>query len=292
MAQIFVRNVPQFYLLTPAIASAIERDFVLVFLHGWLLSSAYWQPLIDQLQCHVRCLSYDLRGFGQSLTSTCPHTLVSYIEDLAEILDRLQIAKVWLVGHSLGGTLALWGAHLMAERVLGVVCINSGGGIYIDQDFRKLRWAGRIIAYARPQWLAYLPWLADQFAKDSVHQPLAWHWGKQRVKDFVSADLRAVLGILLDSTTEREVHLLPQLVAGLKQPAYFVAGECDRIMQAKFVKHLASFHPLFQQGEPNYWEIANCGHIAMLEHADLIRDLLLRLTVYNQISSTTPTELR
>ncbi len=282
MAQILIRNLPQFYLLTPA----TEQDFVMVFLHGWLLSHAYWQPLIEQLQCHVRCLSYDLRGFGQSQTGDLPHTLISYVEDLSEMLDRLGIGKVWLVGHSLGGTIALWGAHLMGQRVLGVVCINAGGGVYIEQDFRRLRLAGRIIAYARPQWLAHLPWLARQFAADSVCQPLPWHWGKQRLKDFVSADLRAVLGLLLDSTTEREVHLLPQLVARLTQPAYFVAGDCDRIMQAKFVKHLASFHPLFQRGEPNYREIPNCGHIAMLEHTQLVRDILLQLTVYNQISST------
>jgi len=285
MTQIIVRNLPQFYQLTPVLESSTNPDFVLVFLHGWLLSSAYWQPLIEQLQCHVRCLSYDLRGFGQSMTGTCPHTLISYVEDLAEILAQLEIAKVWLVGHSLGGTLALWGAHLMGDRVLGVVCLNSGGGIYIDQDFRKLRLAGRIISYARPQWLSHLPWLAGQFAGDSVYQPLAWHWGRQRLRDFVSADLRAVLGILLDSTTEQEVHRLPQLVAQLNQPAYFVAGDCDRIMQAKFVKHLASFHPLFQGGELNYWEIPNCGHIAMLEHTEQVKDLLLQLTVYNQISS-------
>jgi 2-succinyl-6-hydroxy-2,4-cyclohexadiene-1-carboxylate synthase len=49
------------------------------------------------------------------------------------------------------------------------------------------------------------------------------------------------------------------------QPAYFIAGADDRIMEPKYVRHLASFHPLFQQQGLNLVELANCGHLAMLE---------------------------
>ncbi|MEL6813630.1 MAG: alpha/beta fold hydrolase, partial [Cyanobacteria bacterium J06598_3] len=39
----------------------------LVFIHGWLLSQAYWQPMVAQLQDRYCCLTYDMRGFGQSV---------------------------------------------------------------------------------------------------------------------------------------------------------------------------------------------------------------------------------
>ena len=39
----------------------------LVFVHGWLLSRAYWKPLIAQISPQSRCLTYDLRGFGDSV---------------------------------------------------------------------------------------------------------------------------------------------------------------------------------------------------------------------------------
>ncbi len=39
---------------------------VLVFVHGWLLSRHYWQPLVQLLQSQYQCLVYDARGFGES----------------------------------------------------------------------------------------------------------------------------------------------------------------------------------------------------------------------------------
>ncbi len=88
--------------------------------------------------------------------------------------------------------------------------------------------------------------------------------------DFVAAQPEAALGLLLDSTTEAEVHRLPQVVASLKQPVYFIAGAQDPIMEPQYVRHLASFHPLFETCGANVAEIANCGHMAMLEQTTAV----------------------
>jgi pimeloyl-ACP methyl ester carboxylesterase len=103
-----------------------------------------------------------------------------------------------------------------------------------------------------------------------VAHPLPRHWGRQRLIDFVGADEEAALGSLLDTTTETEVHLLPQLVARLQQPVYFLAGEQDPVMELKYVRHLASFHQLFQNNGSNVIEIPNCGHLAMLEQPEIV----------------------
>jgi pimeloyl-ACP methyl ester carboxylesterase len=246
--------------------------------HGWLLSRAYWNPLIHQLQPNFPCLSYDLRGFGASgIGDRDEYSLDSYALDLQEMLDQLGIDKVWLVGHSLGGSIALLSANLMGDRVLGVICLNAGGGIYIKEEFEKFRTAGQVLLKLRPQWLQNLPLIHALFAKDSVLNPLDLPWGKQRVIDFVSAKYAAARGTLLDSTREEEVHKLPQIVAKLPQPIYFVAGENDRIMEPKYVRHLASFHPSFNGDGENVFELPNCGHMGMLEQTDLLHSLMIGL---------------
>ncbi len=63
MQTIEILGVPHAYELTTPTAS----NDVLVFIHGWLLSQQYWQPLIEILASDHRCLSYDLRGFGFAL---------------------------------------------------------------------------------------------------------------------------------------------------------------------------------------------------------------------------------
>jgi pimeloyl-ACP methyl ester carboxylesterase len=90
------------------------------------------------------------------------------------------------------------------------------------------------------------------------------------VIDFVVADPEAALGTLLDSTTEEEINRLPELVSQLKQPVYFLAGAQDKVMEPKYVRHLASFHPLFQYSGDNVIEIPDCGHLAMLEQPDAV----------------------
>jgi pimeloyl-ACP methyl ester carboxylesterase len=93
----------------------------------------------------------------------------------------------------------------------------------------------------------------------------------------VSAKYEAARGTLLDSTSEQEVHKLPQIISKLRQPIYFVAGANDTIMEPKYVNHLASFHYSFNGYGENVFEFPNCGHMAMLEQTNLLHRLLLDL---------------
>ncbi|NEP09348.1 MAG: alpha/beta hydrolase [Symploca sp. SIO2C1] len=324
MATIDILGVPHTYNLTPSSAS---KSPVLVFIHGWLLSRSYWQPLIERLASDYQCLTYDLRGFGDSqikmnqsqgkysvlandapdswssngkvpnipsgscspngssvvepLNSKVPdieannvaapsYTLAAYAADLVILLQQLGIERAWLIGHSLGGSIALWGASAASEQVEGVICLNAGGGIYLKEEFERFRAAGKQLVKRRPRWLLQVPLLDLLFTRSQVASPIARRWGRQRIIDFVVADSEAALRALLDSTTEAEVHRLPQVVSQLKQPVYFIAGDQDRVMEPKYVRHLASFHQLFQGCGNNVIEIPGCGHMAMVEQPDVI----------------------
>lgn len=292
MAIIDILGVPHEYELTPPITSSSP---VLVFIHGWLLGRSYWQPLIERLSPDYQCLIYDLRGFGNSQPpkpktqktlsnlnsefseeldtvniSTSSYTLAAYAADLGVLLQQLGIKQAWLIGHSLGGSIALWGAHKLPERVCGVVCLNAGGGIYLKEEFEKFRAAGQQLVKRRPGWLRYVPLLDLMFTRAMVARPIARKWGRQRLIDFVVANPEAALRTLLDSTTEAEVHRLPQVVSQLQQPVYFIAGEQDKVMEPKYVRHLASFHKLFEGCGENVFEIPSCGHMAMVEQPEAV----------------------
>jgi pimeloyl-ACP methyl ester carboxylesterase len=247
---------------------------VLVFIHGWLLSRAYWRPLWQHLTPEYQCLTYDLRGFGDSQSNgksnpqQISYSLATYAEDLQLLLKQLGINNAWLIGHSLGGSIALWAAEREASAVKGVICLNSGGGIYLKEEFERFRGLGEQIVKQRPLWLKKVPFLDWVFARMMVKNPLATQWGRQRVLDFIRASQEAALGSLLETTTESEVHLLPRVVARLQQPVYFIAGREDMVMESKYVQHLASFHPLFTTPVGNVIEIPNCGHLSMLEQPE------------------------
>lgn len=287
MATIEILGVQHTYELT----APTSWPHTLVFIHGWLNSRVYWQPVISLLSLDFQCLSYDLRGFGESqsqvtsdieLTATSSSMVSSaldslyspsaYAEDLTVLLEHLNISSAWLIGHSLGGTIALWTAARLPDCVQGVICINAGGGIYLKEAFEQFRAAGQKFLQVRPRWLCQMPLIDLLFTKASVLSPLERYWARQRLIDFVVADSEAALGTLLDSTTEEEVNSLPQLVSKLKQPVYFLAGADDKVMEPKYVRHLASFHWLFQYVGDNVIEIPNCGHLAMLEQPEAVSE--------------------
>ncbi len=288
MAMIDIQGVHHAYELT----ASTNSPSALVFIHGWLLSRNYWSPITERLAPHYQCLVYDLRGFGDSQPGTGPrldsvslehspgaevlppglsgYSPRAYAYELGLLLDKLDIQQAWLVGHSLGGTIALWGAHQLSDRVQGVICLNAGGGIYLKEEFEKFRKAGQQIVKFRPRWFQRLPFMDLMFSRASVAPPISRRWGRQRLVDFLVADTAAALGTLLDSTTEAEVHHLPKVVSQLPQPVHFIAGADDPIMEPQYVRHLASFHPLFEEEGANVVEIPQCGHMAMIEQPDAV----------------------
>lgn len=305
MPSINILETPHVYELTAPVANS--KLPVLVFVHGWLLSRHYWQPLVRLLKSEYQCLIYDARGFGESQVSQQSaekslssasvaqssvsnpfpeidinfdpnnpqnYSLNSYANDLGCLLESLAIEQAWLVGHSLGGSVALWTADLYPEVVQGVVCLNAGGGIYLKEEFERFRSAGQQLVKFRPPWLSFVPGLDLLFCRMMVARPLAMKWGRQRIVDFIQADGEAALGALLESTTESEVHLLPQLVARLQQPVYFIAGDKDKVMEIKYVNHLASFHNLFATEASNVFQIDNCGHLGMVEAPDEVASII------------------
>ena len=296
MPSITILETPHIYELTAPVNNS--KLPVLVFVHGWLLSRRYWQPLVDLLQAEYQCLIYDARGFGDSQSSNSTpnsvainssdsgqtttdidsisrnYSLSSYAEDLGYLLQHLSIEHAWVIGHSLGGSIALWSAELFPQIVKGVICLNAGGGIYLKEEFERFRNAGQQLVKFRPRWLSYVPFLSLVFTRMMVARPLAVKWGRQRVLDFVKAEEQAAMGALLESTTEAEVHLLPQLVSRLQQPVYFIAGDRDLVMEPKYVNHLASFHYLFASADSNVFQIDNCGHLGMIEAPSEVAEIV------------------
>jgi pimeloyl-ACP methyl ester carboxylesterase len=53
-------------------------------------------------------------------------------------------------------------------------------------------------------------------------------------------------------------------------------------MELKYVQHLASFHPLFQENGSNVLEIEDCGHLSMIEKPEIVAAIILKLLQYYQ----------
>jgi pimeloyl-ACP methyl ester carboxylesterase len=98
-----------------------------LFIHGLLGTNQNWTHLVSCLEADHRVLLPDLFGHGASDKPMGDYSLGAHAATLRDLLDELQVAKVTLVGHSLGGGIALQFCYLFPERVDRLVLVASGG---------------------------------------------------------------------------------------------------------------------------------------------------------------------
>ena len=99
-----------------------------VFLSGWGLSSDMWSyQMMDLSAKGLRCIAYDRRGHGRSDDPGRGYDYDTLADDLASLLERLDLREVTLVAHSMaGGELIRYLTRYGSERIAGGVLIGSG----------------------------------------------------------------------------------------------------------------------------------------------------------------------
>jgi pimeloyl-ACP methyl ester carboxylesterase len=96
-------------------------------IHGLLGSHRNWDHLVDVLAADRRVIAPDLLGHGASAKPMGDYSLSAHAAMLRDLFDHLGIASATIVGHSLGGGIALQFAYLFPDRVDQLVLVSSGG---------------------------------------------------------------------------------------------------------------------------------------------------------------------
>lgn len=216
----------------------------LVALHGWLLSGRLWERLQEELSPQWPLLAPDLPGFGATpRPKGLQPSLASYGRWVAQwVAQELPNQPVVLIGHSLGGSIALHAAGPLGDQLKGVVQIAAGGGVYQPRPFRQLRRGGSLLLRLRPQALAEWPLL-------------------ERVRSPLLADPRAARGLLACSTNPGAVRQLPRLAHSLAVPSLWIAGSQDQVMEPRYVRHLAGY-----AADHQLEILAGAGHLPMCQN--------------------------
>lgn len=106
-----------------------------VLLHGFCGSSAYWERVMPLLASSCRIIAPDLRGHGSSDAPMGSYTIEQMADDVARLLETLGIERYTLLGHSMGGYVALSLLQRYSERLNGFGLIHSTA--YPDSEEAK-----------------------------------------------------------------------------------------------------------------------------------------------------------
>jgi pimeloyl-ACP methyl ester carboxylesterase len=99
----------------------------LLLIHGIGDSSETWQDIIPALARNHLVIAPDLLGHGRSAKPRADYSVAAYANGMRDLLGVLGIDTVTLVGHSLGGGVAMQFAYQFPERTERLVLVASGG---------------------------------------------------------------------------------------------------------------------------------------------------------------------
>jgi pimeloyl-ACP methyl ester carboxylesterase len=98
-----------------------------VLIHGMLNSSSHWQAVARQLASGYRVVAPDLIGHGDSAAPRGDYSLGAHAASIRDLLAAIGIERATIVGHSLGGGVAMQFFYQFPQRVERLVLISSGG---------------------------------------------------------------------------------------------------------------------------------------------------------------------
>lgn len=102
-----------------------EGPVALVFIHGWSCDQTYWRHQVEPFSAEHTVVTLDLPGHGKSGANRETWTGAGYAPDVAAVVNALKLEKVILIGHSMGGLIALAAAPLVPGKVIGVIGVDT-----------------------------------------------------------------------------------------------------------------------------------------------------------------------
>lgn len=102
-----------------------KGDITLVFIHGWCCDKSFWELQVPVFAKHYQVVTLDLGGHGESGQDRKDWTMEAFGQDVAAVVKKLELKKVILIGHSMGGPIAVEAARLLDKKVIGLIGVDT-----------------------------------------------------------------------------------------------------------------------------------------------------------------------
>jgi non-heme chloroperoxidase len=152
-----------------------------VFVHSWALNSDMWQYQTAEFAEHgLRCITYDRRGHGRSDQPSYGYDANTLADDLAVVMNSLDVSNATLIGHSMGcGEIARYAARHGSKRVARIVLLAPTMPFLKQTADNPEGIPEQVFETVRATWRADFPkWIADNtppfFTKDTSEAMQQW----------------------------------------------------------------------------------------------------------------------
>jgi pimeloyl-ACP methyl ester carboxylesterase len=239
------------------------RGKPVILLHGWLGSWGCWLGTMEALAPHRRAYALDFWGFGESDKRRESYNIADFVALVDQFMDRLGIERAPIIGHSMGGTVALNLALDHPERVEKVAAVSS------PVDGRSLNLFLKLAGYPR---IAVLVWHSPSLLRLGIKLFAPWiaaswsEWYALLMRDLSKMTLESFLWSI---HSLHRTDLRPRLGA-VRPPVLGVYGWGDKIVdpdQAQLFERIAQSRVAMLDGS---------RHFPMLDEPEAFYSIILK----------------
>ncbi len=241
----------------------------LVFLHGLMEDARMWDDFLSDLPFH--CYAIDLPGYGGSKEYAFS-SIAEAAKLVNETIQKLELKNVVLVGHSMGGYVALSYAKQFPDHLMGLGMIHSHP--FADSE-EKIAEREKTIEFINKFGLGiyaqqFFPNLFARSYKDNLAIHTLSLRSTQQEQDRVIESMRALIKRPDEVETATKLEI----------PSLWVLGTEDRLMELERTLEVAA---TCDQAQIEVYE--NVGHMSMFEHTKVLRKDLIKFTRYCELVS-------
>lgn len=236
----------------------------LLLVGGWVGPWQVWRQTMELLAVEHRCVAYDHRGAGQTVTDPSDLTFDGMVDDVFAVMDHLEMERCWLGGESQGGTIACAAALRDPSRFHGQFLIGTGPEIAFGE---------RQQVFASMLDSEHAGAAMSMFIDLAITEPDADHYKRwlrsmleEAEPDARSGLLRAIGGTTIEAELGR-----------VSIPTLVIHGADDRVEPPRNAERLAAKIPGAQ-----IHLLEGVGHVPTITHprhvADLVKAFIKAIT--------------
>jgi len=242
-----------------------------VLVHGWCMSSAVWKYQFDGLAASMRLLAPDLRGHGRSNGVSGGLDFETFAEDLVDLFDRLDLAKVVLAGWSMGAQIALQASAELSGRLAGIVLVSATPRFTASDDFPHALARNEVIGMRlkvqRNTQRAVDGFYARLFAAGELEN----HPSAAEIKQLLSAITPPDTAAVLDALDALAGADMRNLLATISVPTLILNGALDQICLPQASCYLKARIP-----DSRLTVFSDSGHAPFLTKSDRFNAQIIR----------------
>jgi len=226
---------------------------VIVLLHGFLGALQIWNEFSEELAKNYRVVAVDLPGHGQSDVLEDVHTMELMAEAVKAVLDELEINECVVIGHSMGGYVALTFARLYPQLVKGLGLFHSQAAADSAETKENRRRTVNIVKLNRGGFIS--EFIPDLFAKANVS---IFQDEIEQLKNLALKTSKEGVIAAIEGMKERNGSF--DLLINSQMPFLFIAGKEDARIP---VQNIMAQAILPQNSQVLI--LANVGHVGFVE---------------------------